>query len=95
MTDGPGGAVIIGDPGTVGDMQAELILFAKPGYESPEESSYKIILVLRFVSRFLSLQLYHARLQPRANASGEPQQRALLRYRGRHDPPMRLSHSVG
>ena len=38
MTDGPGGPVVIGDPGTAGDMHAEFILFAKPGYDSPEES---------------------------------------------------------
>ena len=36
MHDGPGGPVRVGDPGTPGDMAAEMWLFVKPGYASPQ-----------------------------------------------------------
>ena len=36
VRDGPGGPLVIGMPGTVGDKHAEGMLFVAPGYESPD-----------------------------------------------------------
>jgi len=38
MRNGAAGPIIIGNPGTPGDMHAEGMLFVKPGYESPEDA---------------------------------------------------------